>query len=191
MMGMDMGSATTTAMSMATSTGTSSSSSSMSMSMEDMTMTFFQAFQTPLFATSWTPSTQGQYAGTCVFLVVLACILRLLLAVKPILEDRFWRNNPAYDSDKQPFYAHGGGEVEPGLGASVVRRDIVGRWRGWRAGAAAARATYEVLVGGVGYLLMLAIMTMNLGYFLSVLGGIWLGTFLLGGLAGGGATMYC
>ena len=31
---------------------------------------------------------------------------------------------------------------------------------------------------------MLAVMTMNLGYFLSVLGGIWLGTFVLGHLAG-------
>jgi hypothetical protein len=30
---------------------------------------------------------------------------------------------------------------------------------------------------------MLAVMTMNLGYFLSVLSGIWLGTFALGGLS--------
>jgi len=27
---------------------------------------------------------------------------------------------------------------------------------------------------------MLAVMTMNIGYFLSVIGGIWVGTFLLG-----------
>jgi solute carrier family 31 (copper transporter), member 1 len=27
---------------------------------------------------------------------------------------------------------------------------------------------------------MLAVMTMNIGYFLSVIGGIWLGTLLLG-----------
>jgi copper transporter 1 len=30
---------------------------------------------------------------------------------------------------------------------------------------------------------MLAVMTFNVGYFLSVLGGIWLGTFALGGLS--------
>lgn len=30
---------------------------------------------------------------------------------------------------------------------------------------------------------MLAVMTMNVGYFLSVLGGIWLGTFVLGNLS--------
>jgi hypothetical protein len=30
---------------------------------------------------------------------------------------------------------------------------------------------------------MIAVMTMNTGYFLSVLAGVFLGTFLLGGLA--------
>lgn len=30
---------------------------------------------------------------------------------------------------------------------------------------------------------MLAVMTFNVGYFLSVLAGIWLGTFILGGAA--------
>ncbi|KAF9875226.1 low affinity copper transporter [Colletotrichum karsti] len=182
---MDMNMPTTTAMAMATSTSTSDSMSGMSMSMEDMTMTFFEAFKTPLYSTKWTPTSEGEYAGTCIFLIALACILRLLLALKPILEERFWRNYPVYESDKQH------GDVDPGMGAAVVRRDLVGRWRGWRAGASAARATYEVIIGGVGYLLMLAIMTMNVGYFLSVLGGIWLGTFLIGGLASSSATIHC
>ncbi|KAF3805409.1 hypothetical protein GCG54_00008640 [Colletotrichum gloeosporioides] len=182
---MDMNMATTTAMAMATST---SMSDSMSMSMEDMTMTFFESFTSPLYSTSWSPTTKGQYAGTCIFLISLACILRLLLALKPILEERFWRNYPVYESDKA-LGQHG--DVDPGAGVAVVRRDICSRWRGWRAGASAARATYEVIIGGVGYLLMLAIMTMNLGYFLSVLGGIWLGTFLIGGLASSSATIHC
>lgn len=30
---------------------------------------------------------------------------------------------------------------------------------------------------------MIAVMTMNVGYFLSVLAGIWLGTFVLGSLS--------
>lgn len=38
---------------------------------------------------------------------------------------------------------------------------------------------------------MLAVMTMNLGYFLSVLGGIWLGTFFIGGLASNSPTIHC
>ncbi|WQF80707.1 Putative Ctr copper transporter [Colletotrichum destructivum] len=192
---MDMDHATTTAMAMATSTTAASgdmSSGSMSMSMADMAMTFFEAVRTPLYSDAWTPGNEGQYAGTCVFLIVLAAILRLLLAVKPVLEDRFWRNLATFDdAAKDVEDAHSTDGVEPGKSAGVLRRDIAGRWRGWRAGAAAARATYEVIVGGIGYLLMLAVMTMNLGYFLSVLGGIWLGTFFIGGLASNSPTIHC
>lgn len=202
--------ATSTAMAMATSTSAASGDmSSMSMSMSEMAMTFFEAFQTPLYSDAWTPTSPGQYAGTCIFLIVLGSILRLLLALKPVLEDRFWRNYPAYESDKQALASHHAESVEPGQAGSVIRKDIVGRWKGWRAGAAAARATYEVIVGGIGYLLwappsnlharnlannlsrMLAVMTMNVGYFLSVLSGVWLGTFLLGGLAGGSPAIHC
>ncbi|KAF6816109.1 ctr copper transporter [Colletotrichum sojae] len=190
---MDMNHATSTAMAMATSTSMASSDmSSMSMSMSDMAMTFFESFQTPMFSTAWTPSSQGAYAGTCIFLIALASILRLLVALKPILENRFWQNNSNYESDKQRLTSHQvGGEIDPGMGPVVVRRDFVGRWRGWRAGATAARATYEVVIGGIGYLLMIAVMTMNVGYFLSVLAGIWLGTFLLGGLAGSSVMVDC
>lgn len=154
---MDMDHATTTAMAMAASTTAASgdmSSGSMSMSMADMAMTFFEAVRTPLYSDAWTPGNEGQYAGTCVFLIVLAAILRLLLAVKPVLEDRFWRNLATFDAAaKDVEDAHSTDGVEPGKAAGVLRRDIAGRWRGWRAGAAAARATYEVIVGGIGYLL--------------------------------------
>ncbi|GKT52461.1 uncharacterized protein ColSpa_12642 [Colletotrichum spaethianum] len=183
---MDMGQATTTAMAMASSTSTASgdmSSDSMSMSMADMAMTFFEAVQTPLYSDAWTPGNASQYAGTCIFLIILASILRLLLAVKPILEERFWRNLPTYNIGKDTESSPYAESVEPGKAGVLVRKDIVVRWKGWRVGAAAARATYEVIVGGIGYLLMLAVMTMNVGYFLSVLGGIWLGTFFIGGLA--------
>jgi len=38
---------------------------------------------------------------------------------------------------------------------------------------------------------MLAIMTMNVGYFLSVLAGIWLGTFIMGSVAAESAWQHC
>lgn len=50
----------------------------------------------------------------------------------------------------------------------------------FRVATDAARAALEVLIGGIGYLLMLAVMTMNIGYFLSVLGGIFVGVFIVG-----------
>lgn len=38
---------------------------------------------------------------------------------------------------------------------------------------------------------MLAVMTFNVGYFLSVLGGIWLGTFVLGRLSYDDRDSHC
>ena len=62
----------------------SSSSSSMSMA-----MVFNNNHDTPLFSNAWTPSSQGTYAGTCIFLIVLAIIARGLVAFKAIMEQRW------------------------------------------------------------------------------------------------------
>ncbi|KAK1590274.1 Ctr copper transporter family-domain-containing protein [Colletotrichum navitas] len=194
-MDMDMGGATMTsmAMPMATSAGAASgsmSSGGMSMSMADMTMTFFQSVKTPLYSDAWMPGNKGQYAGTCIFLITLASILRILLALKPVLDERLRRNSPTHATQVSETAkdAESGEAGEPGV---VARTDVVEEWKGWRAGPAAARATYEVIVGGIGYLLMLAVMTMNIGYFLSVLAGIWLGTFFIGGLASNAPVIRC
>lgn len=81
-MDMSMGSSTSTSMSMPMS----SSSSSMSMS---MSMVFMNAHDTPLFSNQWTPSSSGTYAGTCIFLIVLAIIARCLAAFKALMERRW------------------------------------------------------------------------------------------------------
>ena len=60
--------------------------SSHSMGME---MVFVNSQSTPLFSKSWTPSTTGQYAGTCIFLILLAITARGLLAAKHVLELRW------------------------------------------------------------------------------------------------------
>lgn len=54
-----------------------------------MVMVFTNSHTTPLFANSWTPSSEGGYAGTCIFLLILAMILRLLFAAKAICEQRW------------------------------------------------------------------------------------------------------
>jgi copper transporter 1 len=51
-----------------------------------MAMAFFTATNTPLFSESWTPSTAGQYAGTCIFLIFLAILLRAIFTAKTFLE---------------------------------------------------------------------------------------------------------
>lgn len=52
-------------------------------------MVFVNSQSTPLYSKSWTPKSSGQYAGTCIFLVLLAVLLRALLAAKHILELRW------------------------------------------------------------------------------------------------------
>lgn len=63
-----------------------------------------------------------------------------------------------------------------------MSRQVRSQWNShpFRVATETTRALFEVVIGGIGYLLMLAVMTMNVGYFLSVLGGIFLGAFVAG-----------
>ncbi len=54
-----------------------------------MPMVFTTSHHTPLYGNGWTPSSGGAYAGTCIFLVIFAILLRLLFAAKSILEQRW------------------------------------------------------------------------------------------------------
>lgn len=63
----------------------SSSSGHMSMGMN---MAFFTSTTTSLYSEAWTPSSAGAYAGTCIFLIILAIILRALFTAKTFLEYR-------------------------------------------------------------------------------------------------------
>ena len=125
-----------------------------------MTMMFTISARTPLYSESWTPTTDGQYAGTCIFLIALAVIERFLLALRPILESRVWCNNTHHASDDDKLLAHHhhpGQYVDPnavpGGYATIVGRDFGKRWSGWKIGTSSARATYELLVSGIAYLL--------------------------------------
>lgn len=54
-----------------------------------MSMVFTTAHDTPLYSGGWTPASSGAYAGTCIFLAILAVIARLLQAWKQSLEARW------------------------------------------------------------------------------------------------------
>ncbi|KAI1086755.1 Ctr copper transporter family-domain-containing protein [Rostrohypoxylon terebratum] len=191
---MDMTMSTSTAMASMTMTSASStatSTSGMDMDMDssssmmtsaDMAMVFFQSVTTPLYSTTWTPQGQGSYAGTCVFLIVLALVHRVLMAGRSIIFNssqapRRHRKDISSDSDDYP-------------GSKSDLESVGDRFRSswsshpFKVATETARALLEVMIGGIGYLLMLAVMTMNVGYFLSVLGGIFLGTFVAGRFGG-------
>ncbi|KLU83211.1 copper transporter [Magnaporthiopsis poae ATCC 64411] len=57
--------------------------------------------------------------------------------------------------------------------------------RPWRLSVDPLRAVIDTVIAGTGYLLMLAVMTMNIGYFLAVLGGTFLGSLAVGRFATG------
>ena len=50
---------------------------------------FTTATDIPLFSTAWTPRTPAAVAGTFIFLVVLSCIQRVLVALRGHQEDRW------------------------------------------------------------------------------------------------------
>lgn len=67
-----------------------SDSSGMTMDASQMNMVFYSSTGTPLYSNAWTPQNGGQYAGTCIFLIILAIVLRLLFAYKA-KKERQWR----------------------------------------------------------------------------------------------------
>jgi len=170
---------------------TSSNMTNMSMSM--MSMTFFTSTMTPIYSAMWTPTSTGQYAGTCIFLIILATILRGLLAA------RAWKEAAWLDAEFNRRYVTVAGRpskaehiasdvdskrmtlTENGVeeDVMVVKKRGMGT-RPWRITTDPIRAVMDTIIAGVAYLLMLAVMTMNVGYFLSVLGGIFLGSLALG-----------
>jgi hypothetical protein len=126
-------------------------SSSSMMYMSDMAMTFFTSFKTPLYSISWTPSSQGQYTGTCIFLIVLAVLLRVLLALRPILEGRVWTDSVRHSmlDENLPDEA----KTKRVSGVQLSMQELGRRWSRWRVNPAAGRATYELVVSGIAYLL--------------------------------------
>jgi len=174
-------------------TGTTTTATTTTMDMSMMSMTFFTSYMTPLYSAMWTPTTVGSYAGTCIFIIILATIFRALLAVKAWKETA-WMNaefNRRYvtvagkqpkserissDSDSKRMTLSENGVEEDVF--VVKKRDM--DTRPWRITVDPVRAAMDTVIAGVGYLLMLAVMTMNVGYFLSVLGGTFLGSLVLG-----------
>ncbi|TVY49721.1 hypothetical protein LOCC1_G000249 [Lachnellula occidentalis] len=170
-----------------------SSSDDSAMSMSMMSMTFFTSTMTPIYSATWAPKSTGQYAGTCIFLILLATIFRALLAVKA------WKETAWMDAEfNRRYVTVAGKESMPKrissdsdskrmiLSENGVEEDVVVVkkrkvcTRPWRITTDPVRAAMDTIIAGVGYLLMLAVMTMNVGYFLSILGGTFLGSLALG-----------
>jgi copper transporter 1 len=176
--------------------------------MSSLGMTFFSAQNTPLFAMSWQPSSPGGYAGTVIFLIILAILSRGIAALRTDLESR-WHHaalRRRYIVVAAPPGSSGdGGSAERGLkqtlgervlgdpngstatltanGVDECVRVVQAPRRGpvpWRLSVDAPRAGLVTVQAGVMYLLMVAVMTMNVGYFMAVLAGTLIGELAVG-----------
>ncbi|EMD88894.1 hypothetical protein COCC4DRAFT_31949 [Bipolaris maydis ATCC 48331] len=110
---------------------TDSNATMSGMNMSTMSMTFFTSTTTSLFSASWTPTTPGQYTGTCIFLIALAALFRALIAV------RFNLFTLLAQAKGQPDIEHKARLEE----------------RRWRADEAVWIASLDVVLAGVSYLL--------------------------------------
>lgn len=137
------------------------------MSMMSMNMVFYSSTMTPLYGDMWSPTGSGTYAGTCIFLIILAVIFRSLFAVSYFLEKRWMdreRNRRFIVVNGKPTTAEtiqadshaktGTLVTERGSEESVriVRRDVRGVMP-WRLSVDLPRSLLATVIAGVGYLL--------------------------------------
>jgi len=158
-----------------------------------MMAVFQNAMGTSLYSVKWTPTSTGTYAATCIFVIALSVVFRGLLALKWWQEQRWLDAEldrryvvvagkaPLSETLSRDSLAKGAVLSENGVEENVVVvKKRSERTRPWRLSVDPVRALLDTAIAGVGYLLMLAVMTMNVGYFLSVLGGTFLGSLTLG-----------
>ncbi|KAF1358887.1 low affinity copper transporter [Lizonia empirigonia] len=166
-----------------------------------MTMAFFTATNTPLYSEAWTPQNTGQYAGTCIFLIVLAITLRGIFTAKSLLEAKalgaaMKRRYVVVAGEKTVLEQKDDTSSMTGiLTTNGMQEDVrivsapVKLVQPWRFSVDLPRAALMMVATGVGYLLMLAVMTFNVGYFLSILAGTFIGELALGRYTQANMTM--
>jgi hypothetical protein len=129
-------------------------------------MTFYASTMTPLYSASWQPTTTAGYAASCIFLVTLAALVRILLALK-IWKESAWLDaefNRRYvvvagrpskaerisqDSDSKRMILTENGVEEHVVVVKKRGLDV----RPWRITVDPLRAVIDTVIAGLSYLL--------------------------------------
>lgn len=128
---------------------------------------FQNTIMTTLFSNDWTTTNTGAYAGTCIFLIVLAVVARLLVALKARMEVR-WESQAV----KRRFVAvNGKGPLAERVSGDRESKQLVLSENGveehvfvvenrtqttrpWRFSVDPVRALLDTVIVGIGYLLL-------------------------------------
>jgi copper transporter 1 len=152
--------------------------------MHMMQMYFEAGTHVTLWLRSWHTSTHLQYAISVVGLLLLAVIAECLAALRARLARAAAAPGGAGSGNAVwPDDAGAGPQsaAEPLLGFVTARASTPARLR------AVLALLYAVNIA-VAYLLMLAVMTYNVGYFVAIVAGFGLGHFAFADLKAGGAV---
>lgn len=131
-----------------------------------MSMIFQSSTTTPLFSQAWSPTNDGQYAGTCIFLVILALVARTLVAFRSVQEAR-WLTR---DRKRRYIVTNGQAPLAERLSTSSDAKQLVLSANGvedkvfvvgkndelirpWRFSVDPLRAAMDTVIVGIGYLL--------------------------------------
>lgn len=136
---------------------------------------FVDSQTTPLYSTEWTPSSAGAYAGTCIFLIVLATTSRCLFALKAVLEQRWLaqarcrryvlvkgKGTEAGKIDADPAAKTGALISANGVeeNVKIVRSDASGAVP-FRLSVDVPRAGLVVVITGIAYLLLVLLLSLR------------------------------
>jgi len=127
---------------------------------------------------SWVPRTDGQYAAAVIGIILLGIIFEGLQSFRALMEFKWKYPSPQSVSE---------GEIEP-LNGNQLTLSFGGPFQLW---LDLQRAVIYVAEVFIGYCLMLIAMTFNVGLFLAVLAGLFVGHFTFGRFRGFTAKRAC
>ena len=130
-----------------------------------MNMVFFTASNTPLYSDAWTPSSVGAYAGSCIFLIVLAVLLRAIFSLRAYVDAKavrtaLKRRYVVVEGAGAEKFASDDANSSTGIlttngvaeNVRIVQTPSLGH-QPWRFGVDVPRAIITAVAVGVGYLL--------------------------------------